>query len=922
MSFFNELLKSKGVAECPTPLWKLKVNDDEYESLRQFLSREYLINGSFRGCAKELALFYAEWWKRNPGESTSETQLIRDIGLPTTGRAEESLKENAYLVFDPRSRYYIPGVKLIISNRGREFKYSLFYQGGFPMGKACSSRGGVWSYTIKRFVKTNLNFEGLAGAKIAKKALKEYRNLFVDAARARKPEGMPFVCDENHPWYKKALEGIDEGDREREARPFHIKWFVSRRAGDFIIKCQITGPSELRESFLASHPEILGMESVPVQLFIDDTFVDTLVEYSPSGKGTFFSYYDVNRTINYDGTSKVSIRIPGLDRSLVSSDFDMSIPHSFFITSNGDYEMGARFGECTSLIVFNEEWDATEAKGPHTILHSSFNGDSYTFLTCGVPSDDTEITFTIRNKRTGEQYTFGSETTPSWTEIDILKPYNPLIVENLCDFSDPKQVRVLEMENDEDEGLVAVPENIYYRRDSHSDWTKEFLYGKIQCSVIHADNQDERSKYTSPENNVISVGPGFVVETVRYLPKECHYRISWDQGKIYSSDGKAQPDENGIWCFKQEDYESVAALNCFPIQGKEFTIHVRIVYRDFSIYAPDGEKVKRYEIIPWTEVSSYRYSVRGSSKIDIRPYNGNTFSLRVKQGTGDDIWDIPENGSLGLILTPEKLEQYAWRANEGQDFSIRYCDFTLMKYPLTLSYDLVNQKLIPKLIFDSGITDPIILENRNRLVTNFKGVLLVLNTKGDVIDELWRGDDGSYLLPSFKERVLIICNQRGLLRPLVYDAGQVLPFSAQLSHGDSLDGGSLSGNCWESASKFLETGLRYDIPLKDLPWIGAVSISPGRALALYCRQVILAGNDPSKLTDVRNKMNKLLQVANISLGDMTREGEYFFSICAPGSFDDEYERWLQTYGFAETSETTWIQFQMWAAGTVQKLITE
>ncbi len=126
MSFFDELLITRGSSECPTPLWKLKVTDDEYESLRLYLAQEYLVKGSFNGCPKEVALFYAEWWKRNPGESSDESQLIRDMGLPATEDAIKSMVENSRKVFDTHSRYYIRGVKLIISNRGREFKYSLF----------------------------------------------------------------------------------------------------------------------------------------------------------------------------------------------------------------------------------------------------------------------------------------------------------------------------------------------------------------------------------------------------------------------------------------------------------------------------------------------------------------------------------------------------------------------------------------------------------------------------------------------------------------------------------------------------------------------------------------------------------------------------------------------------------------------------
>lgn len=920
MSFFDELLITRGSSECPTPLWKLKVTDDEYESLRLYLAQEYLVKGSFNGCPKEVALFYAEWWKRNPGESSDESQLIRDMGLPATEDAIKSMVENSRKVFDTHSRYYIRGVKLIISNRGREFKYSLFYQGGFPMGKACSKRGRVWSYTIKRFVRTDLNFDGLAGAKIAKKALKEYRTYFVDAARAKKPEGMPFVCDENHPWYLKAVEGITEGDKEREARPFHIKWFVSRKATEFVIKCQIIGPSELQDSFLSSHHEISDMDSVPIQLYVDDKYIDTLIDYQNSGRGTYFSYYDVNRTIVYDGSSKISLRIPGIERPILTSDFDMSIPHSFFLSSNGEYEMGARFGDKTSLIVFNELWEAIKKEGPYTELTSVFNEDSYTFLTCGVPADDSEILFTIKNTQTGEQYSFGSEITPSWTEVSIRRPYNPLIIENLCDFSNSEQVQVVEKNSDEDEGIVASMDDVYFRHDSYSPWEKNCLYGKIQCSVIHHGGKSSEDKYISPDNNIFSVGPHFIVEVVRYFPKECHYRIIWDQGKIYAADGKIQPDDHGIWVFKQEEYESIVTLSCYPYRGKSFDVHIRTVYRDFAIYAPNGEKVKRFEIIPWTELSSYRYVVRGSSTINIRPFNGNTFSLPVKTNKTDSKASIPEDGPLSAILTPNVLHQYEWRADEGYDFSIRYCDFTLMKYPISLRLDTQTHTLSPTLSLPSE--EPIeeyVLENRLRIIDDFKGVLLILNTVGDVLDEIWRNTDGVYPIPSYNEKVLIICNQRGYMRPVIFDEDHLAPFSPQDAHNEELEACSLDSENWKSVNKFLETGLRYDIPLGDLPWIGAVIRNPDKALALYCRNVILAANDPAKLIDVKNKMNKLLQVGHISIVDMTMD--YFLQVCNLGCFKDEYLRWLQTYGYAESTKTTWEAFQMWAAGKVQQLIS-
>lgn len=285
----------------------------------------------------------------------------------------------------------------------------------------------------------------------------------------------------------------------------------------------------------------------------------------------------------------------------------------------------------------------------------------------------------------------------------------------------------------------------------------------------------------------------------------------------------------------------------------------------------------------------------------------------------DNAASIPEDGPLSAILTPNVLNQYEWRADEGYDFSIRYCDFTLMKYPISLRIDTQTHTLSPTLSLSSEEpAEEYILENRQHIIDNFKGVLLILNTAGDLIDEIWRNTDGTYPLPSYNEKVLIICNQRGYMRPIIFEEDQLAPFSSQDTHNEELEGCSLDSENWESVNKFLETGLRYDIPLGDLPWISAVIRNPGKALALYCRNVILAANDPAKLVDVKNKMNKLLQVGHITIADMTMD--YFLQVCNLGCFMNEYQRWLQTYGYAESSETIWNQFLAWAAGSVQQLI--
>ena len=91
-------------------------------------------------------------------------------------------------------------------------------------------------------------------------------------------------------------------------------------------------------------------------------------------------------------------------------------------------------------------------------------------------------------------------------------------------------------------------------------------------------------------------------------------------------------------------------------------------------------------------------------------------------------------------------------------------------------------------------------------------------------------------------------------------------------------------------------------------------------LALYCRLVIKAEFDSAKIRDAKNIMNRIMSVHKIPLHEM--QLDLYMNSCTPGCFRDQYDAWMHTYGKYEDSEATRYEFLMWAAGYVQKLITE
>lgn len=912
MLSFKTILNDNGFTTgCPAPLWKLRLTDNQFESLKQYLVYKYLDDGDFNACPREAALLFAEWWKRDSGGSkeqgiTGWEKVFSSLGLNPDKDAANSLYENAKRIFEPsETQAYIPGAKLVKTQGGREFLYSLYYQGGFPMGRACTqtAEGARWKRIIEKFVKQNIDFEDLPGAIIAKRALREYKDYLVSAAREHKPEGMPFACDGNHPWYALAVDGVKKGDEERASHPFHIKWNLVRRVDDFLINGRITGPSELSKKFLFTYPDLEQRESIPVQLFKDDEYVETLAEYERTASGKYVSYYNIDAPIIYDGKSRISLRIPDYEKVLLSSDVNLAIPHSFFRAANGvDYEMGSKFGDRVSLIVFNDDWELAEAIGEHTNpIPSSFGGEKFWMVMCPA-TDDEETSFCIKKKHAQDQYTFGSDREPSWTEVDILKPYNPLIVEDLCDFTNPEQVRVLRCTDDEDQGMQANLGDVFFKSKESDEWlpAKDIPYGKVQCAVI------KDGIYSSPEKNVISVGPGFKVELMPpYRPTECHFRISWDQGEVYSEDGNARPGENGDWVVRKEFYENLLPLNCIPKTGTPFRINVRTKYRDFNIYTPSGEKLKKYSIIPWSEINSYRYVSRD---------NG-TLGVKCGQDLSTQLPFLPQEGSLGLILTPGRLKKYAGQAEQGLNVAIRYCEFTLQQYPLQLQYD--EQGCFHLDFSTQPDCDlPFQKENRESFLENFKGHLLLVNSDGEFVKDIPRDEDGLYHMPEGGGRFLVVGNQRGYIKPIMWEDGVIAPLASTDERSEVLDQSSLEDKCWDSAEYFLNAGLRYGVSLTDLPWINCVIAKPDYLLALYCRLLIEADGDPGKIRDVENRMERVIKVYNINI--LTATGDCFFNCCKKGTFTQPYSRWMHTYGRTEDSDEDWNLFLCSIAGKVSQ----
>ncbi len=153
MSVLEEILQRRGLEECPQPLWRLKLSNEEYESLKSTLRihfNELYLYGM------EAALCYAEWWRRDyRGNVPSKEDVAYGIGLDRY-YADDLFKAAKYALMRGHFRF-------IHTLHGTQYFRTLLNQGGLPINYIKNNDSNLGSYP--RFLKglvrelSNINYD-------------------------------------------------------------------------------------------------------------------------------------------------------------------------------------------------------------------------------------------------------------------------------------------------------------------------------------------------------------------------------------------------------------------------------------------------------------------------------------------------------------------------------------------------------------------------------------------------------------------------------------------------------------------------------------------------------------------------------------------------------------------------------------------
>ena len=817
MSFFDTLLKKRGLDICPLPLWKLKITDEEFSELRILLEKQtHLLNtysgNPFISFHKECTLFFAEYWRRMYVDGKHSKQMVYDALEPS--RHSVDYCEEFYEAACRGSKL----LRIEKYNGGRADPLNdMLYQGGLPMKLVTANvTNSVWDRFARGLVNRKINFDDLRLGLVASqsKCLRDFCEQLIMGIEAERYQLMPFYCiNENDAWflYLKEL-AKQEKNRRRQFHPFSLTWEfrVDTVEKKIYIKYIVTGIQRLPQLFLEEQ-RLDKTNFFSVQVRKNGLAVDTF-DYVNN-----FCRYPIISKHPYLNGDSISLFLHTQEGAHISDVLDMSVPHLLCRDKDGKYKLGNQIGRQESIILFPDGW---YVKSETNIKDVEYLWGTTKLHGLHIPADYTEEI--ILTSIDGD-ITFGMNAPLYWTELQSPPLYVPNVIESLYDASKC----TYSLCYDTDEGTESKRRSVQYRNKWQNNWTDEPSFGEIYVRAIDANNN-----FVTPMR-FINIGDGLVISLLKADKDSCKIRIAWAHGHVSTIEGERKIDD--VWEIKKKNCKNLHLIRfTFTPEGNstnQFDLSIKAPFKDFSIKNIYGDNIEDDCWIPYSDIDKYQYHLVGQN---IKEYTfGNV--KRELRWKGDKLYITEDNRPLkiipyeGNLLTlfdsREVLRSLLERTSQNMLHAEIKVQFTLTDGK-KLSFSIKESPFRPRQISEGRI----VVTGNNRKPIKFTGVLKLLKLDdpyASTIDMPYDGETGYYILPETIRpwgKTILFGRTRGRICPTLVDLSRDMDSTYRANNRDitiatitdNLQNSHIGDELWNRIIGWFNRTQQEDIPASSI----------------------------------------------------------------------------------------------------------
>ena len=950
LTWFDNMLRKRGLKESPLFLWQLKITEEEYLNLKEELKYRLLTEKEESKYNREVALYFAEFHRREYGykgntldDSRPSTVVFENLGFSEyetpnysslRTRFESAMKSgakrlNVHLYKSPENNktYYL---------------YSLFYNGGLPLRKVVGEDISItWHRLVRKMLESderiefNDEFSDLVNGVVANDSdsLKSFCQQLQDALLMEDYHLLPFCCDsENDLIYQFFLnQGKSVISEIKFKNPFKIQWSfdVNRHRKVIRPRYMVTGPDSipLKADFFEDNGLIKNMDAFSIITAKDGVEINNITYYRT--ERDFYSVESFNVDALYKDVANITIRCQELDQVLVSEELDVYSPQIIRENEDGEYQLCSnRFiGHKEVIVIVPAGW--TIENETQYIVE-----EDYTYL------DELARIVILPCDIEGQQVVLRDETGTKKV-ISATIPLTKVVVMNTSMVTCLRQSAYFNVKNlsyflkRSDGSLQHIHRDrlVFCSDRRQGIWTEEpslgYVYVKPQSDDIYAD-----------PIKILNLGENKNKFSITYRNSDsenCTIVALWNDGKMRCDSGKLMGDNR--WRFRKSDCEDsqYVEFECSPSNGsKSFSLMVKTRFSDFQIFDFDGKRVERNSYISLAQLPLYKYNIQdvnlritiqvGLSKYECKT-KGGTHNCRIPLSVYDCgnrreeertiLAESSLDNLLGGMSNIMKLLYSSQKDVRGATvyLTVSYNDTKIScmirKYP----YRFIKQGLNKIIICKKNDNE----ESTNEIVS-YEGVIKALplyNYEGILPIEIEPSPNGEIILSEEVcswENVLLISGKSEDVLPHAVNTTVDGELSEEEKkerfrqvfipmRNEEYPNALMWSDTWKRCCYWYETALREHIPAGSLFDLMAVMQDP-KLLCRFVFNMLLKGLKSGNFTEYQEKLKRNLldwSKSNHFLWVWIRKDYYSIMSFMPYIGENLYcyEEFLQGWYFAK-----------------------